>query len=301
MKQYTDDSGEGMIKDLEFRRLSLDDLPAIKNMSDTVGPLNDPSIGEEAESIIPKSASYLYGAFKENKLVGLGCLTSKTKNYAWIEYIRVHGKHQKKGVGTALFGYGEIIARNKGAKIVAYSTVTGNKGSCRVGEKLGFHQAVEMHSFYIKTQDCPELDETYRNQKPLLIEEALDFLRKMPNGPKDEICTAWNFDPLEKEYFENQDCMTFYALGEAVLLERYFRDGNTNQIICALSALYGTQKDAHELLLGFIKRNVDKPARGLLCLCSEDLISIVLKTGFQYATIWNGERNIIVLFKKYLS
>ncbi|MFX1251897.1 MAG: hypothetical protein ACFFCZ_09835 [Promethearchaeota archaeon] len=34
---------------------------------------------------------------------------------------------------------------------------------------------------------------------------------------------------------------------------------------------------------------------------AQKIYRLVLEMGFQYGTIWTGERNIVVLFKKYLT
>jgi N-acetylglutamate synthase-like GNAT family acetyltransferase len=98
---------------LYFRELILDDLPMIKELSDSMGMLNDPKIGDTAEALIKDPKCILYGAFNSTSLVGVGGLRDKTQYLAWIEDIRIHGVYQKKGVGTALFSYGEQLAREK--------------------------------------------------------------------------------------------------------------------------------------------------------------------------------------------
>ena len=80
---------------------------SLGKLSKSMDKRNDPKIGETAENLIKDSKCILYGAFEGVKLVGVGGLREKFINFAWIEDIRVHGKYQKKGVGTALFTYGE--------------------------------------------------------------------------------------------------------------------------------------------------------------------------------------------------
>ena len=116
---------------LKFRELTLNDLPQIKKLSNSMGMLNDPKIGDTAEPLIKDPLCTLYGAFLEDKLVGVGGLRQKTKQLAQIEDIRVHGKFQKKGIGTALFNYGEQLAREQNYHRVGYADDAqkqGNKG-----------------------------------------------------------------------------------------------------------------------------------------------------------------------------
>ncbi|MFX0125207.1 MAG: GNAT family N-acetyltransferase [Candidatus Hodarchaeota archaeon] len=123
--------------------------------------LNDPKISNTAEALIKDPKCILYRAFSNNLLVGVGGLREKTRNLAWIEAIRVHGEYQKKGIGTALFSYGEQLAREENYPKVGYQTVTENNGSCRIGEKLGFKRNHEMIALYIKETDISEDLDTY--------------------------------------------------------------------------------------------------------------------------------------------
>jgi len=85
---------------LDFRELVLEDLSAIRKLSKSMDIRNDPKIGKTAGALIKDPKCLLYGAFEGTKLVGVGGLREKYENFAWIEDIRVHGKYQKKGVGT---------------------------------------------------------------------------------------------------------------------------------------------------------------------------------------------------------
>ena len=112
---------------LEFRELHLEDLPTIKELSDSMGMMNDPKIGVIAEELLKDPKCFLFGAFEDSLLIGVGGLRKKSKNFAWIEAIRVHGEHQRKGIGTALFSHGESIAKKRGFPNVAFQTVTENQ------------------------------------------------------------------------------------------------------------------------------------------------------------------------------
>ncbi|MFX0061556.1 MAG: GNAT family N-acetyltransferase [Candidatus Hermodarchaeota archaeon] len=285
---------------LEFRELKLDDLPAIKELSDSMGMLNDPKIGDIAEAILRDPKNYFYGAFKEKKLVGVGRLRGKSKNLAWIESIRVHGRYQRKGIGTKLFRYGEKIARERNYRIVGYQTVTENKGSCRIGEILGFQRKHEMTAFYLNPNEFPKIDDKYIKQTPVPIEEALNLLEQIPNGPKEEICTGWSYAPIEFEFFKSEPDMDFFFSEGTVLLEYRDRDFNTNEIAFVKAILYGSNKNVQELLSDFIRRNAERNL-WLVCLCPDHLIPSVLKMGFQYAKVWTGNKNVVVLFTKELA
>ncbi|NHK32947.1 MAG: GNAT family N-acetyltransferase [Asgard group archaeon] len=285
--------------DLQFRELVLEDLPEIKKLSKSMGMLNDPPIGKTAEALIKDPKCLLYGAFHEEKLVGVGGLREKTTQLAWIEDIRVHGKYQNKGIGTALFNHGEQLAREQNYPKVGYQTVTENKGSCRIGEKLGFIRSHEMVAFYIKhdkikrkINDYPEINETS-------IETALELLPTIPNGPQNEINIGWSYVPLTIDYFESDPRMKFFFEDKTVIME--FRDTSiaTGEIDGAKGILYGSKDNVPKIVKGFLKRNFDLKV-WLCVMCPKELSDELLKLGFKHARVWTGNHNIVVLFTKNL-
>ncbi len=177
---------------LAFRELDNNDLADIKELSDSMGLLNSPKIGETASAYIHNSECLIYGAFLDDKLVGVGCLTEKTEKFAWIESIRVHGEYQKRGIGTALFNFGEELARSRNFEKIGFQTVTENKGSCRIGELNRFQRGHEMVTFYLKHEHFPNLSEKYKTPTHIDAAEAILFLNKISNGRdmyRLELCT----------------------------------------------------------------------------------------------------------------
>jgi N-acetylglutamate synthase-like GNAT family acetyltransferase len=284
---------------LDFRELSLEDLPIIRKLSKSMDMRNDPKIGKTAEALIKDPKCLLYGAFEGSNLVGVGGLREKFENFAWIEDIRVHGKYQKKGVGTALFKHGENLAEEKGFPRVAFQTVTENKGSCRIGEKLGYDRRHEMTAFYMRPSRAPEVEEEYKQQKPVQSKIALDKLTELHEGPKEEICIGWSYSPFEAEYYDTDPEKNFYVSGDTVMLDFIDRSIATGEIDGAKAILYGSKENVSELVYGFFDRNKDLGVI-LLCLCPEHLIPEVKSLGFKHARVWNWNHNIVVMFDKKL-
>lgn len=282
---------------LYFRELILDDLPKIKELSDSMGMLNDPKIGDTAEALIKDPKCILYGAFSSKSLVGVGGLREKTQNLAWIEAIRVHGEYQKKGIDTALLSYGEQLAREKNYLKVGYQTVTENKGSCRIGEKLGFNRNHEMNAFGIREKDIIEDIGTYPDLTETPIETALTLLQEIPNGPREEICIGWSYAPLNIEYFQNEPLMKFFFQNKTVMLEFTDRSIVTNKIDMVKAILYGSIENIPFLLKGFLKRNLKREI-WMVALCPKELSEAVLGMGFKHARVWTGNHNVVVLFTK---
>jgi GNAT superfamily N-acetyltransferase len=284
--------------ELKFRFLTLDDMPAIRRLSDSMDLRNDPKIGETAEGIINDPSCDLYGAFVEGILVGVGGLRTLTKQYAWIEDVRIHGDYQKMGVGTEIFHYGEELARKRDCAIVAYQTITENKGSCRIGEKLGFNRSHEMTAFYIRKEENPIQRADVPNLEPVQPKEAFSLIGEIPNAPTEEICIGWAYRPLVTSIFDDNVDMNFFALEDTLALEVRERNPKTGEIQLVKAVIYGTEKNVVSLLEGIRGRN--KNVEWIFCLVPEPLVSTVEGTDFKYGCVWNGEKNIVVLFKKHL-
>jgi GNAT superfamily N-acetyltransferase len=284
---------------LEYRFLTLDDLPAIRQLSDSMDMRNDPKIGETAEGRIKDPLCDLYGASTgEGELVGIGALRTLTEDYAWIEAVRIHGKYQKIGIGTKMFNYGEELARERNCKVVAYQTVTENTGSCRIGERLGFTRSHEMTAFYlprkeksIQTEDNPKLE-------PIPAKEAFSLMRKIPNAPTDEICIGWDYRPLVAEIFDNNSDMNFFIHEDTLALEVRERDSKAGKVKWVKAIIYGNEKNTLLLLNKIRARNMN--VNWFFCLVPKALEPTIERTDFKYASVWTGKKNIVVLFKKYL-
>ncbi len=282
-----------------YRNLTLTDLPAIRELSDSMDIRNDPKIGDIAEPLLQDPKTTLFGVFEDKLLVGVGGLRNKGWELAWIESVRVHGDHQRKGVGTAVFQHGEALAREQGYQRVGFQTVTENAGSCRIGEILGFERKHEMTALWVSPENIPRSEDGDYEQEPISTEEALAALKRIPNGPKDEICIGWSYAPITADYFDSQPDMKFYLQDETIMLEYHDRDPNTKEVTFVKAILYGAAAGVEGLLSGFITRN-GKLGLPLVPLCAKKLVPHVLKMGFQYATVWTGGHNIVVLFTKDL-
>jgi len=285
--------------ELRYRFLTLDDLPAIRKLSDSMDMRNDPKIGETAERRIKDPSCDLYGAFtEEGKLIGIGAIRTLTEDYAWIEAVRIHGKYQRSGVGTRIVNYGEELARERNCKIVAYQTVTENTGSCRIGEKLGFTRSHEMTAFYLPCEERSTQTEGNLGLEPVPAKEALSLMRKIPNAPTDEICIGWDYRPLVAEIFDNNSDMNFFIHGDTLALEVRERNSKVGKVQWVKAIIYGNEENVLLLLNGIRRRNMN--VSWFFCLVPKVLEPTIEQTDFKYGKVWTGQKNIVVLFKKYL-
>jgi hypothetical protein len=123
-------------------------------------------------------------------------------------------------------------------------------------------------------------------------------MRRIPDAPKDEICIGWDYRPLVAEIFDNDPDMSFFIHEDAVALEARDRDPETGEIGPAKAVIYGNEKNALLLLDEIRARN--KNVSWFFCLVPKALEPTIEKTDFKYATVWTGNKNIVVLYKKHL-
>ncbi|MHA1211025.1 MAG: GNAT family N-acetyltransferase [Candidatus Heimdallarchaeota archaeon] len=281
----------------EIRKLTREDKPEIEEIVKDM-PHYFQRVSEYANRLIDDPKGYFYGAFFEDKLVGLGNYKLKTPYYAWIESIRVPPNKQMKGLGTALFTFGVQKAQEDQIRIIAFATEGSNHGSCKIGKKLGFELIAEMMPLWMKPTEMTIDKSKELKQQPITIEEAFAMLKRIPNGIKEDICLGWDYVPLDKEYFEQLPEMKFYAIEDTILLEYKEHDKETNEISRVKAIIYGTEKHIEELLYEYIRRN--DIYENMICIVHENLVSIPSEMGFEHSYTDEGKPNKILLWKKVL-
>ncbi len=107
--------------------------------------------------------------------------------------------------------------------------------------------------------------------EPTRTKEALSLLRKIPNAPTEEICIGWAYRLLIASIFDNNPDMNFFILEDTIALEVRERNSETGEIRLVKVIIYG-----------------------------KTLVSTIEGTDFKYGRVWNGRKNIVVLFKKHL-
>jgi len=279
---------------IEYREFQKVDLSKIKEFTEVM-----PTYYEDwnvlAPVLLTNPDCVFYGAFQEEKIIGLGNLRKKTVKLAWIELIRVRPDTQHKGVGTELFRFGDEIAKKLNYEIVGYATEGKNIGSIKIGEKLGFKLIAEMIPFWLKTNDM-KIQKMEKQSKVISIDEALAVLQEILDGPKDYIAIGWDFAPLEKTFFEKETEMKFYAKNKTVLLEYKELDEITNEVSWVKAIVYGAEEDVECLLSEFVMRN--KEQEHLSCVTTVKLQHIPEKMAFTHSTSSDGRHNTIVMLEK---
>jgi len=88
-------------------------------------------------------------------------------------------------------------------------------------------------------------------------------------------------------------------LEDTLALEVRERNSKAGEVKWVKAIIYGNKKNALLLLNKIGARNMN--VSWFFCLVPKALEPTIERTHFKYATVWNGKKNIVVLFKKYFS
>jgi GNAT superfamily N-acetyltransferase len=240
----------------------------------------------------------LYGAFQNDKILGFANLKKKSEKLAWIEMVRVRKDIQKQGIGTKLFQFGVEEAKKLNYEIVGFATERGNIGSCKIGEKLGFKLLTEVFPYWVES-DKAKILEIKESAEPISINEALNIIQKIPEGPKDYIAIGWDFAPLEKSFFDQEPDLKFYVKNNTILLEYLERNIITNEVDLIKAIVYGAEEEAEYLISDYVERRKGC-AKFLVCITTSNLQYILKKMKFIPSKHTDGTQNTVLLWEKKL-
>ena len=155
-----------------------------------------------------------------------------------------------------------------------------------------------MTAFYLPRREKPVQTEDNPEIEPIPAKEALSLMRKIPNAPTEEICIGWEYRPLVAEIFDNNPDMNFFIQEDTVALEVRERNSKAGEVTWAKAIIYGNEENALLLLNEIKRRNMN--VNWFFCLVPKTLEPTIERTDFKYTNVWNGNKNIVVLFKKHL-
>jgi hypothetical protein len=92
--------------------------------------------------------------------------------------------------------------------------------------------------------------------------------------------------------------MNFFIHEDTAALEVRERNSKAEEVKWAKAIIYGNKKNALQLLNEIRARN--KNVSFFVCLVPKTLEPTIERTDFKYATVWTGNKNIVVLFRKHL-
>ncbi|MFX1513561.1 MAG: GNAT family N-acetyltransferase [Promethearchaeota archaeon] len=285
-----------------FRELTLEDIPSVKDLTKKSWEGED-YIQSAIKSWIERRDCFTYGAFYKDQLIGLGNIQWMNSQLVWLQGVRVSPHLQRQGIGTELFNFGCENAVDQGARVIQYSTGIRNIASQKIGKKLGFVEKAQMAFLWSSPEDSIINLENTEEIKQIPLDRVLKVIKKIPNGPKNEICIGWTFVPPELEYLRRGDQQRgeWYKNKEAILLELSKgidpEGENPNNEVWLV--LYGLELDSRALLARLLHLHSQrKEIHYIGVFCPKKLAPLAQELGFKY---WNEEYSAVVLFEKKCS
>src|SRR5712691_8352810 len=81
------------------------------------------------------------------RVVGMGKLTVVSPTEAWLEGGRVAPRWRRKGIATALIAHRLAYARERGFRVVRFSTASDNTPMHRAGRRFGFRRIAALRRY----------------------------------------------------------------------------------------------------------------------------------------------------------
>ena len=284
-----------------FRELTIDDIPAIKDISKDIWE-GDDYIPHVIHEWLQEKNCMNYGTFKdENKtdLIGFGRVKFYNQEIAWLEGGRIKVSYQSQGIGKLQLNHAVEYAKKVGAKVAQYATGSKNFASIALAKKLGFKKKkcmdlVEAKANYIRisTKITPKFEN-------LRAKHVQEYYKKFDIGPGTEICVGWSYIPLK--YMTDEQGLWICnqeAILQKVEYKSYYTHENPlkNEIWLIT---YGKPKAAFELIQYTIQKELETNKSLIFeVFCKPEVVELIQEMGFEYH---ENKRFSVILFEKSLN
>ncbi|MFW9971132.1 MAG: GNAT family N-acetyltransferase [Candidatus Odinarchaeota archaeon] len=282
-----------------FRELTVDDIPAIKDISKDIWNGED-YVPYVIDEWLQDKKSMNYGTFKDKnktELIGFGRVKIYNNEIAWLEGGRIKISYQGKGIGKKQLGYAVEYAAKLGLKVAQYDTASDNAASISLAKYYGFKQKKSM-DIVIATPNEINLSATrLSNVEKLPSMNAKEIYNKCNIGPGDEICIGWSFIPLQN--LTDEHGSWFY--NKKSILQKIefggFHDYELPSEKEIWMIVYGNPIAAQELIQFTVQKELKSKENKIFeVFCKPDVAELIKEMGFRYyKDEWFG----VLLFEKF--
>lgn len=283
-----------------FRELTIEDIPAIKEISKDIWE-GDDYIPYVIDEWLKDQKSMNYGTFKDaykTKLIGFGRVKLYDNELAWLEGGRISVSYQGQGIGKKQLGYAIEYATKSGVKVVQYDTASDNLASISLAKYYGFKKKkcmdlVKVNSDYVKLS----------NKIPLKVDkftakDVRNIYNRFDIGPGDEICIGWSYLPIK--YITDEYGSWIYNR-DAILHKVEFGKSHDYELPAEQELwmiVYGKPKAAQDLIQFTIQNELEtKGTKIFEVFCKPNIVAVIKEMGFEY---YKDERFGVILFEKAL-
>jgi len=284
-----------------FRELTIDDIPAIKDISKDIWEGND-YIPQVIHEWLQEKNCMNYGTFideQKTEMIGFGRVKLYNDDIAWLEGGRIKVSYQKQGIGRKQLKYAIDYSSKVGAKVAQYDTASTNLGSIKLANYFGFKKKKCMDLVRAKSSDIKIFNRLSTQIKDITIEDAKELLNKFDVAPGDEVCIGWSFVP--KSHITKNHGSWIYN-GDAILLKIEYDNFSNYGLPLEQEfwlIVYGKPKAARELIQYVIQTKLESQEPKIYeVFCKLEDVDVLKDMGFKYP---EGERFGVILFEKNLN
>jgi GNAT superfamily N-acetyltransferase len=285
-----------------FRKLTTDDIPAIKEISKDIWEGED-YIPQVIENWLQDKNCMNYGTFldeKREEMVGFGRIKLFSKEIAWLEGGRVKAEYQKQGIGRKMIKYALDYAKKVKAKVAQYDTSSKNLGSVALAKYYGFKKKKSMNVLDAQKKDVKPFKPPSLTIRRILGNKAKELYKYFNIGVGNEICMGWNYKPLK--YISDEDGEWYVINSKAILQKVKIKSISVQESPEEKEVwmiVYGRPKIAIELIKYILQKEFKyKENKTYDVFCSPEIAGLVEDLGFSY---YEGEPFAVVLYEKTLN
>jgi len=287
---------------LYYRKLTTDDIPAIKEISKDIWEGED-YIPQVIENWLQDENCMNYGTFldeRKEEMVGFGRVKLVSKEIAWLEGGRVKNDYQKKGIGREMIKYALFYASQVKAKVAQYDTSSKNLGSVALAKYFGFKRKKSMNVLSVERQKIKQFKTHPLDVKKISADNAKGLYQNFNIGSGNEVCMGWRYKPIKN--ISEEDGEWYTVNSKAILQIVKFKSISIQEnpdVEDVWMIVYGEPEITIELIKIFLRKEFqDRENKIYHVFCSPKIVNLVEDLGFSYD---EGEPFAVVLYEKTLN
>ncbi|MFX1379113.1 MAG: GNAT family N-acetyltransferase [Promethearchaeota archaeon] len=284
-----------------FRELSMEDIPAIKDISKDIWD-GDDYIPYVIEDWLQDKKSMNYGTFKDQdktELIGFGRVKLYNDDIAWLEGGRIKVSYQGQGIGKLQLGYALEYAAKAGVKLAQYDTASDNFASISLANYYGFKPKKSMDLVIVNFDDIKLPKKITPKVDKLKAVDVKEIYKEFDIDPGDEICIGWSFIPIK--YITDEHGTWIYNK-DAILHKIEFGSSYDYELPPEKELwmiVYGKPEAARNLIQYTIQKELEsKDTKIFEVFCRPNVVNLLKEMGFKY---YKDERFGVILFEKALN
>ncbi|MFX1596180.1 MAG: GNAT family N-acetyltransferase [Promethearchaeota archaeon] len=283
-----------------FRELTVDDIPAINDISKDIWD-GDDYVPNVIQEWLHEKNCMNYGTFKnkdKTELIGFGRVKFYNKDIAWLEGGRIKVSFQGQGIGKLQLNWAIEYAHKMGAKVAQYDTSSENFASIALAKYFGFTRKKSMDLVIVDSEQIKKVKKFTPKFEELKAKDVKKLYKEFDIGPGEEICIGWSYIPLK--FITDDHGSWIYNKG--AILQKVEPKSSQNYEFPSEQEVwmivYGIPSVARELIEYTIQKELEtKKSKTFEVFSKPNVVNVIKEIGFKYP---KENPFSVVLFEKIL-